>query len=190
MGEILIVFFFCSGNDRAAVLFGSTWQVLQATPRIKLEDLYNFSQHSPSRGEASSPFSDLEKQHSWASGRLHTTMSMSTACRPALAAGENRGAARSQQHVLGERWAGCLDPAQASQLPVQKELCLSTLQQPTHTVTNTQETDTALWHRKGQNLDNPTERQEACSYGGKGENSAELTQDTQALLSWVRQKGQ
>lgn len=42
---------------------------------------------------------------------------MSTACRPALAARENRGAARSQQHVLSKCLAGCSDPAQASQLP-------------------------------------------------------------------------
>lgn len=35
-----------------------------------------------------------------------------------------------------------------------------------------------------------TDRQEVCSYGSKGENSAKLTQDALALLSLVRQKGQ
>lgn len=49
-------------------------------------------------------------------------MSMSTARRPASAAGENRRSAHSQQHILSECWAGCSDPAQASQLPAKVAL--------------------------------------------------------------------
>lgn len=180
ISEILMVFFFCSGNGRAAVLFGSTWHMLQAAPRIKLEDLYNFSQHGPSRGEASSPSSDLEKQHSWASGRLHTTMSMSTACRPALAAGGNRGAACSQQHILSERWAGSSDPAQAPQLPAKAALSEHDAAAFLHG-----DKHTGNWHylMTQQRAKSGQPNRATHSYGSKGVNSGELTQDVLALLS-------
>lgn len=145
MGEILTVFLFSWGNARAVVLFGSTWQTLQeATPRIKLEDLYNFSQHSPSRGEASSPPFDLEKQNSWASGRLHTPTSTSTACRPALTA--------SAEHRCSMLSAACpqwtlsrmLCSSTGFWFAFKSSSCLSMLQQPSYTVTNTQVIVTAL----------------------------------------------
>lgn len=75
---------------------------------------------------------------------------MSTAWRLALAAGEKRGAAHSQQHILRECWAGCSDQAQASQLLAEVALFEHITAAYPNMVTNTQETATTLWHRKGQ----------------------------------------